>query len=104
MKTTWKIESIQAVDGLITQAKYLCETVERDLSVQTEGTWFFREPKIKVAFADVTEAMVIDWIKTEAVQDGKSIIEGRLAEQLNTLKTQTQTTLPWAPQVFTPKI
>ena len=104
MKTTWKIEAIQAVDDLITQAKYRCQITDGDLLVETEGTWFFREPKIKVAFADVTQAMVIDWIKTEAVQNGKSIIEGRLAEQLNNLKTQTQTRMPWASQVFTPKI
>lgn len=72
--------------------------------VNTEGNWTFQEPSLKVSFADVTEDMVCDWIKNQAVKDGKSLIESRLAEQLATLKSQQKTVAPWLPQVFTPNL
>ena len=100
MKTTWKILSVKAQDGLITQAKYEAVATEKDLAVATEGTWFFREPKMTVPFAQVTEEMMVGWIKAET--DG--MIEKRLTEQLKSLAAQQETPLPWAPQVFTPKI
>lgn len=100
MKITWKIVGIKAQDGLITQAKYEAVATEKDRMVDTEGTWFFREPKMIVPFADVTEELMVDWIKAET--DG--MIEKRLIEQLKNLAVQQEITLPWAPQVFTPKI
>lgn len=100
MKITWKILSIKAQDGLITQAKYEAVATEKDLAVDTEGTWFFREPKMTVPFAKVTEEMIAGWIKDET--DG--IIEKRLIEQLKALAAQQDTPLPWAPQVFKPKV
>lgn len=104
MKITWKIKSIKAQDGLITQAMYEAVATEKDLTVDTEGTWFFREPKLNVPFAEVTEEMIVGWIKSETDEDGKSIIEKRLTEQLKALGQQQDIPLPWAPQVFKPKI
>ena len=100
MKITWKIKGIKAQDGLITQAMYEAVATEKDLAVDTEGTWLFREPKMTVPFAKVTEVMIVDWIKAET--DG--MIEKRLIEQLKALAAQQETPLPWAPQVFKPKI
>jgi hypothetical protein len=51
----------------------------------------------------VTEEMIVGWIKSEAVRDGKNMIESRLAEQIDNLTTQAAPSLPWMPQVFTPK-
>ena len=104
MKITWKIKSVKAQDGLITQAMYEAVATEKDLAVDTEGTWFFREPKMTVPFAEVTEDMMVGWIKADAVSEGKNIIEARLTEQLKALAAQHDTPLPWAPQVYTPKI
>lgn len=104
MKITWKIVSVKAQDGLITQAKYEAVATEKDLIVDTEGTWFFREPKMTVPFAEVTEEMIVGWIKAETDDNGKSIIEKRLIEQLKAVAAQQETPLPWMPQVFTPKI
>ena len=43
--------------------------------------------------------MMIEWIKEQA----GSAIEKRLEEQLQALKQETKTVLPWLPQVFTPE-
>ena len=99
MNFIWKIEGVKATDGLITQVKYHVCAEEKDLSVATEGTWFFKNAKLKVPYADVTELMVIDWIKDE----DNGVIETRLAEQIANLAQQSEMSLPWAPQVFTPK-
>jgi hypothetical protein len=55
-----------------------------------------------VPFDQVTEAMIVEWIKTETMADGKNMIEARLAEQMVNVVEQQDRPLPWAPQVFTP--
>lgn len=105
MTTQWKILGIDSPDGeLITSAKYFASVSDKDLIVETEGHWTFREPKLNVAFTDVTEDMIVAWVQAETMQDGANMIEKRLNEQLNALKKQRVTPLPWAPQVFTPEI
>ena len=99
MNYEWKIEGVKATDGLITQAKYHVRAEQKDIWVATEGTWFFKDAKLKVPYAQVTESMVIDWIKAE----DNGVIEIRLAEQLVNLTQLSEMSLPWAPQVFTPK-
>lgn len=95
----WKITGVQAKDGLITEAKYHVTAKDGDYSVETEGHWNFGDPVLKVQFDQVTEKMVIDWIKEESTQYGKNIIESRLTEQLEALKTP-KVLPPWVPQVF----
>lgn len=105
MTTKWKILGIDSPDGeLITRARYFASVTDKDFVVETEGFWTFQEPKLSVAFADVTEDMIAAWIQAETMQDGASMIEKRLKEQLDALKKQRVTPLPWAPQVFTPEI
>ena len=104
MKTTWSILSVQANDGLITQAKYYVVAKNKEFEVTTEGNWFFKEPKLNVEFSEVTEELIVDWVKKETTIDAKNIIETRLAEQLSSLAAQQKTPLPWMPQVFTPEI
>ncbi len=105
MTTKWKILAIDSPDGeLITRAKYFASVADNDLIVETEGFWTFQEPKLNVAFANVTEDMIAAWIQAETMQDGANMIEKRLNEQLDALKKQRVTPLPWAPQVFTPEI
>ena len=101
MKTTWKILGIESPDGeLITQAKYFAAAQDRDLVVETEGNWPFRQPKLNVPMAEVTEEMILTWVQDEIGE----AVEGRLAEQMAALKNQRVTPLPWMPQVFTPEL
>lgn len=100
MNYTWKIEGVKDKNGLITQAKYCCRADKKKLCVATEGTWFFKDLKLVVPYAEVTEEMVIAWIKAESNNE----IETRLAEQIASLESETAPSLPWAPQVFTPEI
>jgi hypothetical protein len=97
---TWKITDIQATDGLITSAKYYVSLEKDGYSADTEGYWHFVEPTLKTPFDQVTEEMVIDWVKGES----KSQIEDRLNAQIENLKAERKTVAPWMPQVFTPEV
>lgn len=101
MSTKWSILSVTAINGLITEAKYKVVAKQDEFEVSTEGNWYFRSPVLKIDFSDVTEKMVIEWIKSEAIIDDKNIIELRLFEQIANLAKQKTTTLPWSPKVFT---
>ena len=105
MSTQWKILSVSSPDGeLITQAKYFASVTDKDLLVETEGYWTFQEPKLNVQFSNVTEEMIVSWVQNETNQNGVNMIEKRLNEQLEALKKQRITLLPWASQVFTLEI
>jgi hypothetical protein len=99
LNDTWKILSIKARDGLITQAQYHARVAEGDAAVETEGTWFFKGQDVVVPFEKVTEEMIVSWIKNES----DNLVEKRMAQQLKDLAERNETPLPWAPQVFTPK-
>ena len=100
MNYQWKILEVFAKDEVITGAKYHLTGAEDDLSVETEGNWYFDCPTAKVPFEKVTEEMVAEWIEKEAVKDGQCHITARLQEQLEAL--QDTVIPPWQPQVFTP--
>ena len=100
MNYTWKILSVKAKEGLITQAQYHARVAKDDMAVETEGTWFFKGQRLVVPFTKVTEDMVVGWIKTES--DG--LIEKRMAQQLKNLAAKNETPLPWMPQIYTPKL
>jgi hypothetical protein len=93
MSYIWKITDVHADGELITKAKYFCSLD----SIETEGYCVFDDPKLTVPFAEVTEEMVIDWVKARLGE----IVEKRLAEQVTDSKPVVA---PWMPQVFTPTL
>ena len=99
----WGITDLQAEDGRITSAKYHVIAEADDLSVDTEGNWSFDGPAV-VPFADVTEEMVVSWIESSSVRDGKCVIKSRLDEQIQALLNRKVVIAPWMPQVFTPDL
>lgn len=99
MNFVWKILEIFADEGLIKQAKYHVTAVDGEKTVETEGNWSFGDPVLTIPFNEVTEEMVIDWIRNETVKFGENIVESRLKEQLEALSAP-KVLPPWVPQVF----
>ena len=105
MAYEWKILGLEAPDGeLISEARYHVELTDGGKAVATEGNWYFREPTLNTPFDQVTEEMVIAWIKDESTADGKNQIEARLLEQMFEIQTKRDVVAPWEPQIFTPVI
>ena len=100
----WTISDVEATNDLITSAKYHIFATLDDLSVATEGYWFFTNPVLNTPFLDVTEQMVADWIDRDCIKDGISVIKSRLEEQLALLVKSKSVVPPWKPQVFTPEL
>jgi len=100
MISTWTILSILAENDVITSAKYHIKATDEVDVVETEGNWEFDKFTVNVPFAEVTEAMVVNWIKEGATVHGKNVIESRLEEQLASMKAKSVAP-PWKPPVFT---
>ena len=92
----WQIIDLHAKDGVIISAKYY---VTNGI-VDTEGYWHFTEAG-DTPFNQITEEMVINWIKSASMKDGKNIIESRIEQQSD---EPQKVTPPWLPQTFTPEL
>ena len=104
MEYKWKILEVFAKDEVITGAKYHVIGTEDDISVESEGNWYFDCPTAKVPFLEVTEQMNIEWIEADAVVDGKNHIKMGIENQVEALKSHKPVPAPWMPQVFKPEI
>ena len=104
MNYQWKILEVFAQDEVITGARYHLIGTEDDLSVESEGNWFFDCPTAKVPFLEVTEEMIIGWIEADAVKDGDNHIKKGVENQIKALKSHKPVPAPWMPQVFKPEI
>jgi len=104
MNYQWKILEVFAQDEVITGARYHLVGTEDDLSVETEGNWYFDCPTAKVPFLEVTEEMIIGWIEADAVKDGDNHIKKGVENQIKALKSHKPVPAPWMPQVFKPEI
>jgi len=104
MDYKWKILEIFAKDEVITGAKYHLIGTEDDISVESEGNWYFDCPTAKVPYLEVTEDMICQWIEADAVVDGKNHIKMGIEKQVEALKSHKPVPAPWLPQVFKPEI
>jgi len=100
----WKILEVFGKDGVITGVKYYLTGSLDDLSVETEGNYYFDCPTEKVPYLEVTEQMIIDWLEKDAVRDGKNHIKEGIKKQIEALKLHKPMPAPWLPQVFKPEI
>jgi len=101
MIITWKILELFVEKDVITHAKYHVRATEDDVVIETEGNWQFDKFNVQTPYAEVTEDLVIQWIKDGATKFGKNVIESRLEEQLALLEKSKSVVPPWKPPVFT---
>ena len=95
MNYKWTILEVFAQDEVITGAKYHLIGIDNDISVETEGNFYFDCPVAKVPFAEVTEEMLIEWIEDAAIQNGVNHIKTCIENQINALKLYKSATTPW---------
>ena len=98
----WKITRVSAEGDVIIDCHYMAWAIQEIGRVETEGNWTFSDKTVEKPFSEVTEKDIIAKLIKESSQDGVSIIESRLIEQLQSINKGQH--LPWLPAVFTPKI
>ena len=95
MTTTWTIAQLdrQTSDGLVTTAHYRVDAVDGEYSAGTYGTVGFERGTSFTAYASLTEAQVIAWVKDKLDADA---IEAGLAAQIAAKKAPTTAVgVPW---------
>jgi len=98
---TWKILKIFSKDELITGVKYkLIGNRESDI-IESEGTYYFKDPVLTLPFSDVTELIVINWLENETMVNGQSHIKSGIEKQFNVLEN-VEVVAPWLLQIYTP--
>lgn len=95
MNYEWKILEVFAKDEVITGAKYHLTGTDEEITVETEGNWYFDCPTATVPYAQVTEEMIIDWIEKDAIRDNKNHIKLNIENQINALKEHKPAIAPW---------
>jgi hypothetical protein len=95
MTTTWKITQLdrQTSDGLVTTAHWRVNAVDGEYSAGSYGTVAFERGTSFTAYASLTEAQVIAWVKNKL---DVAEIEANLSAQIALQKAPvTATGVPW---------
>ena len=95
MTTTWSIAQLdrQTSDGLVTTAHWRVDAVDGDYSAGNYGTVGFERGASFTAYASLTEAQVIAWVKDKLDVEA---IEAGLQAQIDAQKNPvTATGVPW---------
>jgi hypothetical protein len=95
MTITWTIAQLdrQTSDGLVTTAHWCVDAVDGEYSAGSYGTVGFERGSSFTAYASLTEAQVIAWVKDKLEV---AEIEARLTAQIAAQKNPvTATGVPW---------
>ena len=95
MTTTWTIAQLdrQTSDGLVTTAHWRVDAVDGEYSAGSYGTVGFERGDTFIAYASLTEAQVIAWVKDKLDAEA---IEAGLAAQIAAKKAPTTAVgVPW---------
>jgi len=95
MTTTWTIAQLdrQTSDGLVTTAHWRVDAVDGNYSAGTYGSVGFERGTSFTAYASLTEAQVIAWVKDKLDAEA---IEAGLAAQIEAKKAPTTAVgVPW---------
>lgn len=99
--TTWTISTLNrdTSDGFVTTAHWTASQTEGDFTASTYSTASFtKEDGINyVPYAELTEAAVIEWVKTSLGAEGVAAVDAALAANIAAQKAPvTATGTPWS--------
>jgi len=97
---TWKILKVFSDGELITGVKYSMIGTDNQTSIVSEGNHQFIDPELKIAFADVTEKDIINWLEKDTFCDGQSHVKSGIERQFKALIPK-EVDAPWMPKTFT---
>jgi len=96
---TWTINQLdrETVDGYVFTAHYSVNASDDSYSIGAYGSIGFERPETLIPFSDLTEELVIGWVKEKIGGDEKvQEIEAALQAQLDEQRAPTKASgLPW---------
>ena len=97
---TWAIANLEreTEDGFVFTAHYTVSAADGTYSSSAYGSIGFERPESLIPFADLTEDLVVGWVKEALGGDEKvAEIEAALQSQINEQRTPTKASgKPWA--------
>jgi len=96
---TWNTANLEreVVDGYVYVAHYTIDAKDDTYSAGAYGSIGFERPETLIPFADLTQEIVVGWVKdalgTEKVTEIEVALQGQLDEQRNPTKAAG---LPWS--------
>ena len=97
--TTWKIAQLdrETADGYVFTAHYTVEASDETYKAGAYGSIGFEKPETLVAYAELTEEVVIGWVKDQLTAEKVTEVEAALQSQLDEQKTPTKASgTPWS--------
>ena len=96
---TWKIAQLdrETADGYVFTAHYTVEAADETYKAGAYGSIGFEKPETLVPYADLTEEVVVGWVKDQLTAEKVKEIEDALQSQIDEQKTPTKATgTPWS--------
>jgi hypothetical protein len=95
MEFNWSVVQMdrKATDGFVTTVHYNVSAVDGEFSASTYGTVGYTEEGAFTPYSQLTEAVVVGWVKDSL---GQATVEEALAAQIDALKNPvSESGLPW---------
>jgi hypothetical protein len=96
---TWKIAQLdrETADGYVFTAHYTVEASDGTYKAGAYGSIGFEKPETLVPYADLTEEIVVGWVKEKLTAEKVTEVEAALQAQLDEQKTPTKASgTPWS--------
>jgi len=96
---TWKIAQLdrETADGYVFTAHYTVEASDETYKAGAYGSIGFEKPETLVAYAELTEEVVIGWVKDQLTAEKVTEVEAALQAQLDEQAAPTKASgTPWS--------
>ena len=96
---TWKIAQLdrETADGYVFTAHYTVEASDETYKSGAYGSIGFEKPDTLVAYAELTEEVVIGWVKDQLTAEKVTEVEAALQAQLDEQAAPTKASgTPWS--------
>ena len=96
---TWKIAQLdrETADGYVFTAHYTVEASDQTYKAGAYGSIGFEKPETLVAYAELTEEVVIGWVKDQLTAEKVTEVEAALQAQLDEQAAPTKASgTPWS--------
>ena len=95
---TWKITQLEreTADGYVFTAHYTVEASDETYKSGAYGSIGFERPETLVPYSELTEELVLQWVKDQLTAEKVTEVETALQAQLDEQKTPTKASgMPW---------
>lgn len=96
---TWKVSQLEreTADGYVFTAHYTVEASDDTYKSGAYGSIGFEKPETLIAYADLTEEVVIGWVKDQLTAEKVAEVESALDVQIEEQKAPTKASgTPWS--------